>query len=58
MAQKDFTFSLNPGGIKTNLQQHMPEEQRAGMYRLMELGGKSPEQGDCYHRLGRYAESA
>ena len=38
-------FSVNPGGIMTNLQQYMPQEARDGIYRLMAMGGKSLEQG-------------
>jgi NAD(P)-dependent dehydrogenase (short-subunit alcohol dehydrogenase family) len=38
-------FALNPGGIMTALQRHMPQDAKAGMYRLMAMGGKSPEQG-------------
>lgn len=38
-------FALNPGGIMTDLQKHVPQEAKAGMYRLMAIGGKSLEQG-------------
>jgi NAD(P)-dependent dehydrogenase (short-subunit alcohol dehydrogenase family) len=38
-------FSVNPGGIMTDLQRHMPEEAKVGLSRLVAIGGKSPEQG-------------
>ncbi|KIM95468.1 hypothetical protein OIDMADRAFT_133972 [Oidiodendron maius Zn] len=38
-------FAVHPGGIKTDLQRHMPQEAKVGMYRLLDLGGKTIEQG-------------